>query len=68
MSWGGMGYPNLRLEHTNTGKGMIHPGFFIIIIVILVTDNPTIQIGRSRAVWRGFGVRIGRLGLDGVGG
>jgi hypothetical protein len=36
------------LQRTNTGRGVVYPGFFIGIIVVF-TNNPAIQISGARA-------------------
>jgi hypothetical protein len=56
-----------RLKPTNIRWGSVHPSFFVSIIVILVADNPAIQIGGTGPPLRDFGVRIGWLELNGVG-
>jgi hypothetical protein len=56
----------LILQRTSIGSGVVYPGFFIGIVIV-VTDNPAIQVSRAGAALRDFGIRIGWLELDGVG-
>jgi hypothetical protein len=54
------------IELTDIGRLGVHPIFFGILVVVIITNDSTVQVGRSRAISRGLRVGIGWLKLIGV--